>query len=112
MMASGSADAVTELSARYRVRVQHLGVQLLGDRGLAEEMAHETFTRLWRRADAYDPERGSVPSFVCTIARRVAVDIWRRPSSRRIDDLVVARPPARPTDEISQLVTGLAVSRP
>ncbi len=111
MMASGSADAVTELSARYRGRVEHLGVQLLGDRGLAEEMTQETFTRLWRRANAYDPERGSVPSFVFTIARRVAVDIWRRPSSRRVDDPVVARPPPRPTDEISQLVIGLAVKQ-
>ena len=111
MMASGSADAVTELSARYRGRVEHLGVQLLGDRGLAEEMTQETFTRLWRRANAYDPERGSVPSFVFTIARRVAVDIWRRPSSRRVDDPVVARPPPGPTDEVSQLVIGLAVKQ-
>ncbi len=111
MMTGGSTDAVTELSARYRARVQHLGVQLLGDRGLAEEMTQETFTRLWRRASAYDPERGSVPSFVFTIARRVAVDIWRRPSSRRIDDPVVARPPPGPPDEISQLVTGLAVKQ-
>jgi RNA polymerase sigma-70 factor, ECF subfamily len=111
MITQGSSDAVAELSTRYRGRVENLGVQLLGDRGLAEEMTQETFTRLWRRANAYDPERGSVPTFVFTIARRVAVDIWRRPSSRRIDDPAVALPPPHHVDEITPLVTGLAVKQ-
>jgi RNA polymerase sigma-70 factor, ECF subfamily len=109
LISQGSSDAVTEISTRYRGRVENLGVQLLGDRGLAEEMTQETFTRLWRRANAYDPERGSVPTFLFTIARRVAVDIWRRPSSRRIDDPLAAFPSPEHRDEISPLLTGLTV---
>jgi RNA polymerase sigma-70 factor, ECF subfamily len=111
LITQGSSDAVTEISTRYRGRVENLGVQLLGDRGLAEEMTQETFTRLWRRANAYDPERGTVPTFLFTIARRVAVDIWRRPSSRRIDDPLVALPPPEHRDEISPLLTGLTVKQ-
>jgi RNA polymerase sigma-70 factor, ECF subfamily len=111
LITQGSSDAVTEISTRYRGRVENLGVQLLGDRGLAEEMTQETFIRLWRRANAYDPERGTVPTFLFTIARRVAVDIWRRPSSRRIDDPLVAWPPPEHRDETSPLVTGLAVKQ-
>ena len=111
LIASGEQDALNELSARYRSRVENLGVRLLGERGLAEELTQETFTRLWRRASAYDSERGSVPTFVFTIARRVAVDLWRRPSSRPIDDPTVAAPPAVPTDEITPLLTGLTVRR-
>lgn len=107
--AGGSHEAFGELSLRYRPRVEGLGLRLLGDRGLAEELAQETFTRLWRRAAAFDPERGSAPTFVFTVARRVAVDLWRRPSSRPLDDPAVAAPPPAPPDEIAPLVTGLAV---
>jgi RNA polymerase sigma-70 factor (ECF subfamily) len=67
---------------RYAGRVYGLGCQLLGDRGLAEELVQETFVRVWRNAARYDPERGSVPTFVFTIARRLAADLYRRPSSR------------------------------
>jgi len=110
-IARGRDEAVDELSARYRSRVEHLGVRLLGDRWLAEELTQETFTRLWRRAAAFDPERGNVPTFVFTIARRVAVDLWRRPSSRSIDDPAIASPAPEPPDEITPLLTGLAVRR-
>jgi RNA polymerase sigma-70 factor (ECF subfamily) len=111
LIAQGSGDAVTEISTRYRGRVENLGVQLLGDRGLAEEMTQETFTRLWRRATAYDAERGSVPTFLFTIARRVAVDIWRRPSSRPITDANVTLASAGHSDEITPLLTGLTVKQ-
>ena len=109
LIATGSSEAFEELSGRYRPRIEGLGLRLLGDRGLAEELAQETFTRLWRRASAFDAERGSVPTFVFTVARRVAVDLWRRPSSRPVDDPAVAAPPPDPPDEIAPLLTGLAV---
>jgi RNA polymerase sigma-70 factor, ECF subfamily len=70
------------LYRRYAGRVYGLGMQLLGDRGLAEELVQETFVRVWRNAARYDQDRGSVPTFLFTIARRLAVDLWRRPSSR------------------------------
>jgi RNA polymerase sigma-70 factor, ECF subfamily len=109
MVTRAEPHALDELSTRYRNRVEHLGVRLLGDHGLAEELTQDTFTRLWRRASAYDPERGSVSSFVFTIARRVAVDLWRRPSSRPIDDHAIAKPLPPPSDEIAPLLTGLTV---
>jgi RNA polymerase sigma-70 factor, ECF subfamily len=109
LIVTGESEALGELSVRYRGRVENLGVQLLGERGLAEEMTQETFTRVWRRASAYDPERGTVPTFVFTIARRVAVDLWRRPSSRPVNDPAIAPPLPPPSDEITPLLTGLAV---
>jgi len=64
-----------ELYDRYAARLHGLGLRLLGDPGLAEELVQETFVRLWQSADRYDPKRGSVPSFVFTIARRLAIDL-------------------------------------
>ncbi len=82
-VAAGDRGAsLEELFARYAPRVFGLGLRLLGDRGLAEELVQETFVRVWRVADRYDATRGSAPTFVFTIARRLAVDLARRPSSR------------------------------
>src|SRR5687768_1420436 len=73
---------LVELYRLYSARLYGLGLRLLRDRGMAEELVQETFLRLWRSAARFDPERGSVRTFVFTIARRVAVDLLRRPASR------------------------------
>lgn len=65
-----------------RITAIWFGLRLLGDRGMAEEMVQETFVRLWRSAPRYDPAKGSVKTFVFTIARRVSVDLLRRSASR------------------------------
>lgn len=62
----------------YGHRVFRLGLMLLRDRGLAEDLVQETFVRLWRSSGRYDPSRSSVRTFVFTLARRAAVDLWRR----------------------------------
>src|SRR3954471_9343534 len=50
---------------------------LTGDRGLAEDLAAETFeraTRLWHR---FDESRGSARTWLCQLARTVALDHFR-----------------------------------
>ena len=71
-----------DLFRRYAGRLYGLGLALLGDAGLAEELVQESFVRLWRQAPRFDPQRGTVATFVFAVARHVAVDLWRRPSSR------------------------------
>ena len=60
--------------------------------GLAEDLVQETFVRLWRSAGRYDPERSSVRTFVYTLARRAAVDLWRRSSRAPADGRGHRRP--------------------
>jgi RNA polymerase sigma-70 factor (ECF subfamily) len=100
-----------ELYDRYAGRLHGLGLRLLGDPGLAEELVQETFVRLWQSAGRYDPQRGSVPSYVFTIARRLAIDLWRRPSSKPFTDLgeVDRGPDQDPGDLVDQLLVGLNV---
>jgi RNA polymerase sigma-70 factor (ECF subfamily) len=83
LVASGDTGApLRRLYDRYERRLYGLGLHLLRERGLAEELVQETWMRVWRSAARFDPERGTVRTFVFTIARRVAVDLWRRPSWR------------------------------
>ncbi len=78
-VAAGDRDEpLAALYDAYGPRLYALGVHLLHDRGLAEDLVQETFVRLWRSAGRYDPERSSVRTFVYTLARRAAVDLWRR----------------------------------
>lgn len=101
-------DALDQLYDRYAGRVYGLGVRQLGDRQLAEELVQETFVRLWRSAGSFDPRRGTVTAFVLTMARRIAIDLWRRPSSRPFDP----EPPDAPapgSDRSDSVVTAVAV---
>jgi RNA polymerase sigma-70 factor (ECF subfamily) len=82
-IAEGDRDAaVGELYDRYARRLYGLGLQLLGEAGMAEELVQDTFVRIWRNAHRFDPERGSARTFVFTLARRAAVDLLRRSASR------------------------------
>jgi RNA polymerase sigma-70 factor, ECF subfamily len=108
-VASGDRDAaLEELYRRYAPRLYGFGVRVLGSRDLAEELVQETFVRLWRTAASFDHGRGSVGAFLFTIARNIAVDLWRRPSSRPFDPEPdeVAEPGGDPVDAV---VTVLAV---
>lgn len=75
-------DSLVALYDRYGARVYGLGLRLLGDRGMAEELVQDTFVRLWRASSRFDPERASVRTFLFMLARRAAVDLQRRASAR------------------------------
>jgi len=110
LLAVGRGDrdrALPELYRRFERRLFGLGIRLLGDAGLAEELVQETFLRVWRTADRFDPARGTATAFVLTIARRLAIDLWRRPSSR---PLPTGPDEPAPVDEtIDRVILQLAV---
>lgn len=78
--AGENGEALGLLIERYSRPIYGLGVRLLGDRQMAEDLVQDSFVRVWRSADAYDSSRGTVRTFIYTIARRAAIDIQRRSS--------------------------------
>lgn len=44
------------------------------DAATSEDIAQETFLRLWRNAAHFDPARGAASTFLLTIARNLALD--------------------------------------
>lgn len=88
----GEDEAVRELYAEYGRSVFTVAFAALGDRGLAEEAVQQTFLQAWRAAGRFDPSRDPGP-WLYAIARRVAVDLYRRErrhQSRERSDAEVA----------------------
>lgn len=82
-IASGNIEGpMRELYQHYAGSVYRLGVQMLGNTGLAEEVVQQSFERLWRSAARFDAGRGTVGAYLTVIARSIAYDIAKRPSSR------------------------------
>ncbi|WP_419809661.1 sigma-70 family RNA polymerase sigma factor [Sphingomonas sp.] len=65
-------------------------LRICGERQAAEDVLHEVYLTVWRRAGAYEPGRASPITWLATIARNRAID-WRRAQGGRqfapIDDL-------------------------
>lgn len=77
-MAVGDDDAAVAFVRRYQKRVYGLAIGMLGDPGIAEDVAQEALLRAWRHAPVYDARRGSVTTWVLTITRNLAIDAIRR----------------------------------
>ena len=93
--ATGDANTGTAFVRRFQGRVYGVAINILGDRGLAEEVAQEAFVRAWRYADAYDPERASVATWLLRITRNLAIDALRRRRPLALDpEMVAALAPA------------------
>ncbi len=76
-------SALAEAYRRHSGSVFGLAKRLLGDHAQAEEVVQEVFLRLWNTPDRFDPERGSLRSFLLAHAHGRSVDVLRSNSSRR-----------------------------
>ena len=70
-------DAVRELYRRYGRLVYAVAHRVLGRRDLAEDAVQQTFVNAWQAADRFDVTRDPA-AWLATIARRTAIDIYRR----------------------------------
>ena len=76
-------DALAEVYRRHAGAVFALARRLLTDRTLAEEIVQEVFLRLWNDPDRFDPDRGSLRSYLLAQCHGRSVDLIRSESSRR-----------------------------
>jgi RNA polymerase sigma-70 factor (ECF subfamily) len=84
-LATGDADAAANFVRRFQSRVFGLAMTILGDAKAAEDVSQETFVRAWRHASTYDARRGSVSSWLLTIARNLALDHGRLKGANPVD---------------------------
>ncbi len=96
--------AAEQLDAVYRYLVF-----LTGDRSAAEDLAAETFEKAFRTWRRFDPRRGTPRTWLCRIARTVAIDWFRAETRRRRREETYARELAAAVDDA---VFGDALSAP
>ncbi len=78
-----SQDALAEAYRRHAGAVFGLAKRLLSDHARAEEIVQEVFVRLWNEPTRFDPERGTLRSFLLANAHGRSVDLIRSDVSRR-----------------------------
>ncbi|MFF9840780.1 RNA polymerase sigma factor [Streptomyces sp. NPDC013740] len=76
-LTTGDQEIAVAFVRRFQRVVFGVAVAVVGDPQLAEDIAQQTFERAWRHAQVYDPRRGSVRSWLTTIAHNLAVDAVR-----------------------------------
>jgi RNA polymerase sigma factor (sigma-70 family) len=92
--ASGDADTVRVVYQSYGRLVFAIAYKVLGDTGLAEDATQQTFVQAWRAAGSYDPAR-PLAAWLTTIAKRVAIDVYRRERRHRnLDNVETAESPS------------------
>jgi len=89
-MAEGDESALGLLYDQWIQPVYSLVVQLLRDADEAEDVVEETFWQAWQRAASYDVSRGTVRTWLLTIARSRALDRLRVRNRRRDETPVTA----------------------
>jgi len=77
-----TGDALRALYRTYAGELLGFALNALGERGAAEEIVQEVFTRARRHADRYDSGRGSVRTWRDQLARHAMIDMRRRASAR------------------------------
>ncbi len=103
-------DALAEVYRRHGGAAFALARRLLNDRGLAEEILQEVILRLWNTPERFDPERGSLRSFLLAQIHGRSVDLLRSETSRRRREEREARESTDFGDDIERQVIDLTVS--
>ncbi len=76
-------DALERLYKRYRVVLKSVIMQVLHDETEADDVLQEVFLQVWDRAPTYSSGKGKLMSWLCTLARRRAIDRLRQQSAYR-----------------------------
>jgi RNA polymerase sigma-70 factor, ECF subfamily len=83
--------AFAVVAERHLDTVYRYLLMLTRDRDVAEDLANDTFVKALRQWRRFDPRRGSAATWLCQIARTVALDHFRAEERRRRREETYAR---------------------
>lgn len=85
-VAKGDQKAFAELYRVTSSRVFGVILRMMHDRGEAEDILQEVYAAAWRRADSFDPERGSAITWLITLGRNRTIDRMRQRREELLGD--------------------------
>ena len=105
----GDSAALGELYDGFAAAMFSLSLEILRDRWEAEEVIQDVFSYLWRKPEAFSPDKGKFSSWLLVLTRNRSIDRYRS-RKRRIDrtesdDILSSR-----SDQTQRDAAGEAVS--
>jgi RNA polymerase sigma-70 factor (ECF subfamily) len=88
--ATGDPRTAAAFVRRFQGRVYGLALTIVRQPAIAEEVAQETFVRVFRHAGNYDARKGRVSTWLLSIARNLAIDVTRMRRLDPVDPDVIA----------------------
>lgn len=73
-VAAGDRSALGELYDRHHSVLMAVGMRIIANRQETEDLLHDVFLEVWKRAHTYDPKRASVRSWLLLRMRSRALD--------------------------------------
>lgn len=115
---SGDRAALEAAFNQFGGAVKALAQRVIRNETLAEDVVQETFLAYWKSPESYIPDRGSLRTYLLTIAHRRAVDAVRSEEARsrreqlppdpehfNLEDEIVTR---SVSEEVRTALSGLA----
>ena len=67
-------EAIPILYDQYASALYGVILKIVGSQQIAEDVLQETFIKIWRNGDQYDPKKGRLFTWLLNIARNTAID--------------------------------------
>jgi len=94
-LADGDQSALAGLVQRHQRRVLDIAYRTIGDQVLAEDIAQETFLRVWRAAGSYSPS-AQFTTWLYRIVVNLCIDASRKHKILTLDEPAVPHPEVAP----------------
>lgn len=88
--------------------MKNLAIRTVRNEALADDVVQETFLSYWRSPETFSPERGSLRTYLLTIAHRRSVDIVRSEEARTRREQI---PPERQHFDLEDEVITRSISQ-
>ena len=113
-LAAGDDHALAEAFDRLAPAVYGAALRVLGQSAAAQDVVQDVFVELWSRPDRYNPEAGTLRTYLTVVAKHRALDLARSELRRiarqnRHDRLTPREAQATPSDEVTSAATASAV---
>jgi RNA polymerase sigma-70 factor, ECF subfamily len=104
LVEEADAEAFATLYDRHSRAAFSLAYRMMGERQASEDLAQDAFLKVWRGADSYRAERGSVRTWILSIVHNRGIDQIRSQASRRRtqDKIEASAPRSQPSEAFAE----------